>query len=543
MHDGSSSGHTAAIDINQSPFIAPPPPLLPSQPQFGSSAPQIPAPPLHHKSHIKCYHVQSTSSRWTTKSRKTQEPAIPSLSIVPATATVAGLPAKTKRRRSPNLTPATEASLYHSVPDAVRFPHAHIFPNPNPSRPRRCAASATASNDPDSRRNPTPATYYNSLTSLSVSFPLGNCDRLDVDFVEFVEYCTDAVFIWTKMLHICSIHPDQKTKFERSSAFAALPLIWHSKKKIDQLAIYVCLSLLHAHEIFDKENAAQMQYSVHKNAAQIQYSVHISNQRVFAYGTSSMGSCAIPICVVCWTTSCGLLPLDINDLIWVCRMFFSLCWTTSCGFSRAPFAVVVAISGVLLACIPLGELNYPRSFNSPVILGSSSPISDQDDSLQMPIVLIDPDSDAYATTVQLSSGDRLGALVAKLYIVYLGERKHENPVHVTNSHLNMLTCLLGSKKDALTSMVYSYKHDFSGFTAMLIEDELMNIAESPDVISVQSSRNYELQTTRSWDFLGLQYDHSTELLEKSNYGDDIIIGIIDTGLFVNSNSLDIYEHT
>ncbi|KAG6519885.1 hypothetical protein ZIOFF_016914 [Zingiber officinale] len=55
--------------------------------------------------------------------------------------------------------------------------------------------------------------------------------------------------------------------------------------------------------------------------------------------------------------------------------------------------------------------NYPRSSNSPDILGSSSPISDQDDSLPMPIVHIDQDSDAYATTVQLSFGDRLGALV------------------------------------------------------------------------------------------------------------------------------------
>lgn len=38
-------------------------------------------------------------------------------------------------------------------------------------------------------------------------------------------------------------------------------------------------------------------------------------------------------------------------------------------------------------------------------------ISDQDDSLPMPIVHIDQDSDAYATIVQLSFGDRLGALL------------------------------------------------------------------------------------------------------------------------------------
>ncbi|KAG6519887.1 hypothetical protein ZIOFF_016916 [Zingiber officinale] len=121
----------------------------------------------------------------------------------------------------------------------------------------------------------------------------------------------------------------------------------------------------------------------------------------------------------------------------------------------------------------------------------------------MLIVHMDQDSEAYATPVQLSSGDRLGALVAKLYIVYLGERKHENPEHVTDSYLDMLTCLLGSKKDALTSIVYSYKHVISGFAAMLTEEQAKQLAESPDVISVQSSRNYELQTTWSWDFLEL----------------------------------------
>jgi len=40
-------------------------------------------------------------------------------------------------------------------------------------------------------------------------------------------------------------------------------------------------------------------------------------------------------------------------------------------------------------------------------------------------------------------------------------------------------------------------------------------------------------TTRSWDFLGLNYQQPSELLQRSNYGEDIIIGIIDTGLSLN----------
>ncbi|WOL01267.1 ACT domain-containing protein ACR12-like [Canna indica] len=63
----------------------------------------------------------------------------------------------------------------------------------------------------------------------------------------------------------------------------------------------------------------------------------------------------------------------------------------------------------------LGKIrrNYPQSsINSADMLGSSSMMSDQDkDSVPMPIVLIDQDSDADATIVELSFGDRLGALV------------------------------------------------------------------------------------------------------------------------------------
>ncbi|CAL9149823.1 unnamed protein product [Musa hybrid cultivar] len=55
--------------------------------------------------------------------------------------------------------------------------------------------------------------------------------------------------------------------------------------------------------------------------------------------------------------------------------------------------------------------NCPQtSINSADMLGSSSRMSDQE-SVPMPIVLIDQDSDSDATIVQLSFGDRLGALV------------------------------------------------------------------------------------------------------------------------------------
>ncbi|CAO2177923.1 unnamed protein product [Urochloa humidicola] len=124
----------------------------------------------------------------------------------------------------------------------------------------------------------------------------------------------------------------------------------------------------------------------------------------------------------------------------------------------------------------------------------------------------------------------------RLYIVYLGEVKHGHPNDVVASHHDILTTVLGSKEDSLASMVYNYKHGFSGFAAMLTEDHAKQLADSPEVISVEPSRNCRATTTRSWDFLGLDHQMPSELLHKSKHGEDIIIGIVDTGIWPESRS-------
>ncbi|CAO2197295.1 unnamed protein product [Urochloa humidicola] len=124
----------------------------------------------------------------------------------------------------------------------------------------------------------------------------------------------------------------------------------------------------------------------------------------------------------------------------------------------------------------------------------------------------------------------------KLYIAYLGDKNHDDASLVAASHHEMLSTILGSKEEAIDSVAYSYKHGFSGFAAMLTEDQAENLAELPEVISVTPNEKHELLTTRSWDFLGLNYQQPSELLQRSNYGEDIIIGIIDTGIWPESRS-------
>ncbi|KAG2601309.1 subtilisin-like protease SBT3.5 isoform X2 [Panicum virgatum] len=87
-------------------------------------------------------------------------------------------------------------------------------------------------------------------------------------------------------------------------------------------------------------------------------------------------------------------------------------------------------------------------------------------------------------------------------------------------------------------MAHNYKHGFSGFAAMLTQDQAEELAELPEVISVERSKSYTTTTTRSWDFLGLglSYQMPSELLHRSRYGEDIIIGVIDTGIWPESRS-------
>ena len=56
--------------------------------------------------------------------------------------------------------------------------------------------------------------------------------------------------------------------------------------------------------------------------------------------------------------------------------------------------------------------------------------------------------------------------------------------------------------------------------------------EHPDVVSVFLNKAMKLQTTRSWDFLGMERNGGLDSIwKKARYGEDTIIGNIDTGNF------------
>ncbi|KAH7862690.1 hypothetical protein Vadar_008151 [Vaccinium darrowii] len=124
----------------------------------------------------------------------------------------------------------------------------------------------------------------------------------------------------------------------------------------------------------------------------------------------------------------------------------------------------------------------------------------------------------------------------EVHIVYMGKRQHSDPELVTALHHHLLTSVVGSEEDARNSIVYSYRHGFSDFAARLTKSQVQQLAGSEGVLRIIPNRFHTLQTTRSWDYLGLSSHSPTNLLHEASLGDGAIIGIVDTGVWPESKA-------
>lgn len=71
-----------------------------------------------------------------------------------------------------------------------------------------------------------------------------------------------------------------------------------------------------------------------------------------------------------------------------------------------------------------------------------------------------------------------------------------------------------------------------------MDDGMMNMyiyVEHPGVVSVFLNKGRKLHTTHSWNFLSLEKDngviHSSSLWKRAGFGEDTIIGNLDTGKY------------
>ncbi|KAL9296861.1 hypothetical protein ACSQ67_022757 [Phaseolus vulgaris] len=89
--------------------------------------------------------------------------------------------------------------------------------------------------------------------------------------------------------------------------------------------------------------------------------------------------------------------------------------------------------------------------------------------------------------------------------------------------------------EAKATTIHHYSKSFQGFSAMITPEQAHQLAEHKSVVSVFESKMNKLQTTHSWDFLGLDtiYLSNPKALDTTS---EVIVGVIDSGIWPESES-------
>ncbi|KAL0540115.1 hypothetical protein IC582_024345 [Cucumis melo] len=118
------------------------------------------------------------------------------------------------------------------------------------------------------------------------------------------------------------------------------------------------------------------------------------------------------------------------------------------------------------------------------------------------------------------------------FIVFLENKPVLNEVDAVETHLSVLMSVKKSHAEASESMVYSYTKSFNAFAAKLSDHEAKLLSTRKDVHHVIPNTYRKLQTTRSWDFIGL----SSNARRRTKHESDIIVGLFDTGITPTADS-------
>lgn len=141
------------------------------------------------------------------------------------------------------------------------------------------------------------------------------------------------------------------------------------------------------------------------------------------------------------------------------------------------------------------------------------------------VIYTSAQSDNYIIHMDLSAMPKAFSTQHNWYLSTLSSAL-ENKVTTTstnypNSHIS-------------SKLMYTYTHVMNGFSASLSPTELEALKTSPGYISSSRDLSVKLDTTHSPQFLGL--NPNLGAWPESKFGKDIIVGLVDTGVWPESDS-------
>ncbi|XP_059302994.1 subtilisin-like protease SBT1.5 [Lycium ferocissimum] len=124
----------------------------------------------------------------------------------------------------------------------------------------------------------------------------------------------------------------------------------------------------------------------------------------------------------------------------------------------------------------------------------------------------------------------------KTFIIHV---QHDAKPSIFPTHEHWYESTLRSIENGDTSInriIHTYSNVFHGFSAKLSTLDAKKLETSPGVLAIIPEQVRHVQTTRSPEFLGLKSTDSAGLLKESDYGSDLVIGVIDTGIWPERKS-------
>ncbi|KAG2724231.1 hypothetical protein I3760_01G007800 [Carya illinoinensis] len=118
------------------------------------------------------------------------------------------------------------------------------------------------------------------------------------------------------------------------------------------------------------------------------------------------------------------------------------------------------------------------------------------------------------------------------YIVHMA--KSEMPASFEH-HSHWYDSSLKSVSDT-AEMIYTYENVIHGFSTRLTAEEALLLGSQPGILSVLPELTYELHTTRTPEFLGLE--KSDSMIPEANLASEVVVGVLDTGVWPESKSFD-----